>query len=146
VTVTATAPQRPGVASRRVGYAVAVLVNAALLYAANGWPGWDAVPFLTGDMRLVMGVVNASIVVSLAVNVVCLLRDPPWVKGLGDMLTLIVGIVALVRLWEVFPFDFGDGSFDWSLVAHLGLGIAVVGSAIGVVAAFASFVRAVAAR
>lgn len=130
------APERPPVVARRVGYVVAVLVNAALLYAANGWPGWGAVPFLTGDTRLVMGLVNASIVVNLAANLVYLARDPSWLKALGDVVTTTVGIVALVRIWQVFPFDFASSSVDWELIVHIVLGVGIVGSAIGIVVAF----------
>jgi len=84
--------------------------------------------------------------VNLAANVVYLVRDPSWLKALGDMLTTTVGIVALLRIWQVFPFDFGGSSFDWTLVVRIVLGIAIVGSAIGIVAAFVSFVRSVATR
>ena len=64
MTVTASR-RRPPVAARRAGYVVSVLVNIALLYVVNGWPGWEAVPFLTQDTQQVMGLVNASIVASL---------------------------------------------------------------------------------
>jgi hypothetical protein len=137
-----TTPQRrPAAATRKAGYAVAVLVNAVLLYAVNVWPGWEEVPFLTGDFSRVVGLVNASIVVSLLANVVYLARDPRWLRSLGDVATTAVGLVALLRLWRVFPFDFGDSSFDWSLAVHILLGVAIVGSAIGIVVGLVSFVR-----
>jgi hypothetical protein len=138
-----TETRRPAAATRRVGYAVAVVVNAGLLYAVNVWPGWDEVPFLTGDFSLVVGLVNASILVSLVANAVYLVRDPRWLRSLGDAATTAVGLVALLRLWRVFPFDFGDSSFDWALAAHLLLGVAIVGSVIGIVAGLAGFVRSV---
>ena len=140
----ATVRGRPGVAARRVGYAVAVLVNATLLLAVNGWPGWEAVPFLTAETTLVLGLVNASILVSLAANALYLMHDPPWLRALGDVVTTSVGLAALVRIWQVFPLDFGDSSFDWALVAHLLLGVAIVGSVIGVLVGLTSFVRDVA--
>jgi hypothetical protein len=133
--------ERPAVGTRRVGYAAAVLVNAALLFAVNGWPGWEAVPFLTDDTTLVLGLVNASILVSLAANAVYLLHDPPWLRALGDVATTSVGLAAVVRIWQVFPFDFGDSTFDWPLVAHLLLGVAIVGSVIGILVGLTSFVR-----
>ncbi|MGH3334112.1 MAG: hypothetical protein ACRDPJ_22685 [Nocardioidaceae bacterium] len=142
----AQARKRPSAASRRFGYVVAVLVDAVLLYAANVWPGWEAVPVLTGETRLVMGLVNASIVVSLTANVVYLVRDPPWLKAMGDLLTTAVGFVALLRIWRVFPFDFGDTTFDWTLVVRIVLVVAIVGSAIGIVAAFVAFVKGAAVR
>ncbi len=132
---------RPSVAARRTGYAVSVGVNAVLLFAANVWPGWEVVPFLTPDTSLVIGLVNASIVVSLAANVFYLVRDDPWVKALGDLSTTTVGLVALIRIWQVFPFDFGDTSFDWALVFRVLLGVAIFGSAVGILAALVRFVR-----
>jgi hypothetical protein len=131
--------RRPSRASRRFGYVVSVLVNAAMLLAVNVWPGWEAVPFLTADTSRVVGVVNATIVVNLVVNVLLLWRDPPWLKALGDAVTTAVGLVAVVRLWQVFPFDLAEG---WTTVVRVLLGVAVVGSAIGIVAALVSLVRA----
>jgi hypothetical protein len=140
---TATERKRPPVATRRVGYVVAVLVNAALLYAANVWPGWETVPFLTEDTSQVMPMVNASITVSLAANVVYLLRDPRWLRALGDVVTTAVGLAAVLQLWQVFPFDFDDDGFDWALAVHVLLGIAIVGSVIGIVAGLVTFFRGI---
>lgn len=136
-----TEKRRPGVATRRVGYVAAVVVNAFLLYAVNVWPGWDELPFLTEDTPDVLGLVNASMLVSVAANAVYLVHDPPWLRALGDVVTTSVGLAALVRIWQVFPLDFGDSTFDWALVVHILLGVAVVGSVIGIVAALASLVR-----
>jgi hypothetical protein len=140
MTLTA-APRRPTVSAGRFGYVIGILINAALLYAANVWPGWEAVPFLTEATVLVIGLVNASILVNLAANLVYLMTDPPWLKALGTMLTTAVGILAMVRIWQVFPFDFDGASFDWSLVVRILLGLGIVGGAIGIIAAFVSFVR-----
>jgi len=141
MTLTETASKRPAVGDRRVGYVVAVLVNAAVLYAVNVWPGWQALPFLTEDMRLVLGLVNASMLVSIVANMV--VADPRWLKALGDIVTTAVGIAALVRMWQVFPFDFSGSSFDWALVVRVAMGVAIGGSAIALVVAFVSFVKSV---
>ncbi|MGZ4494658.1 MAG: hypothetical protein ACXVWU_08165 [Nocardioides sp.] len=137
------APRKPGLAARRTGYVIAAAINALVLYAANVWPGWEAVPFLTPDTRLVMGLVNASVLVGLVANLVYLVRDPRWLKALGDVLTTTVGLLAMVRIWRVFPFDFGGASFDWALVVHWVLAVGIVGSAIGILVAAVSFVKAV---
>jgi len=143
MTLTETASKRPAVGDRRVGYVVAVLVNAAVLYAVNVWPGWQALPFLTEDMRLVLGLVNASMLVSIVANMVSFVADPRWLKALGDIVTTAVGIAALVRMWQVFPFDFSGSSFDWALVVRVAMGVAIGGSAIALVVAFVSFVKSV---
>jgi hypothetical protein len=142
MTLTA-APKRPSAATRRGGYVVAVLVNGAFLVAVNGWPGWEAVPFLTQDTAHVTGPVNASIIVNLVANVLYVLHDPRWFKALGDVITTAVGILAMLRIWAVVPFDFGDSSFDWALLAHIMLVVGVVGSVIGIVAALGTFVKSV---
>jgi hypothetical protein len=50
------APTRgPRPAGRRVGYLVAVVVNAALLFVLNGHPGWQEVLFLTSATSQVLG-------------------------------------------------------------------------------------------
>lgn len=141
----ATGRRRPPTATRRVGYAVAVLVNAALLYAANVWPGWETIPFLTEDTERVIRLVNASIMVGLAANIVYLVRDPRWLKALGDVVTTTVGLAALVRIWQVFPFDLDSSGFDWPLAVRILLGIAIVGSVIGILAGLTTFVRIVTA-
>ena len=123
--------KRRGRAARRFGYAVAVLVNVAILVLVNRWPGWDAVPFLTGDTEQVLGIVNASIIAGVVANVLFLFADPPWFKALGDIVTTAVGLAAAVRLWQVFPFDFGAGS-AWDTVARVLLVIAIVGSVLGI--------------
>lgn len=141
----ATGRRRPPTATRRVGYAVAVLINAALLCAANVWPGWETIPFLTEDVERVIGLVNASILVSLAANIVYLVRDPRWLKALGDVVTTAVGLAALVTIWQVFPFDFDGGGFDWPLAVRILLGIGIVGSVIGILAGLTAFVRSMTA-
>ena len=145
--MTLTAPtHRPTPTTRRFGYLVAVLINAVLLYAANVSPGWEAVPFLTADTVLVMGLVNASIIVSLAANAAYLITDPPWFKDLGTVLTSAVGFVATARIWKVFPFDFTGSAVDWTVVVRIMLVLGLVGSAIGVITGFVAVVRSVATR
>jgi hypothetical protein len=142
MTLTA-APKRPAVAARRAGYVVAVLINAVILYAVNVWPGWQALPFLTEDVALVLGLVNASIVVHLVANIVYGVADPRWLKALGDLLTTTVGLAALLQVWQVFPFGFPSSSIDWVLVARVALGVAIGGSAIAIVVALVSFLKSI---
>lgn len=136
---------RPSLAARRSGYAIAALVNAALLYGLNDWPGWDRLSFLTGETEQVLTVVNISILVGLVVNGLYLVHDPRWFRGFGDAVTAAASLVAMVRIWDVFPFDFSGRSFDWDLVVRVLLVVGIVGTAIGIVTGLVSFVRHLAA-
>lgn len=133
--------RRPPVAARRTGYLVSVAVNAVLLYLVNRRPGWDALPFLTRDTELVLGLVNASLVAGVVANLVYVLADPPRVRALGDLVTTSIGLVAMVRIWQVFPFSFDEDGFPWETVFRVALVVGIVGSAIAIVVALVSLVR-----
>jgi hypothetical protein len=144
--MTVNAPaRRPAVAARRAGYVVAVALTAAFWFLLNVSPGWQIVPFLTDDAARVITLVNLSLGVGIVANLVYLVYDPPWFKSLGDLVTTAVGLAVLVRLWQVFPFAF-TGSFDWSLVAHVTLIVAIAGSIVGIVVNLVGFLRGVARR
>ena len=134
---------RKSVRARRFGYLVAVLVNAAMLYAVNRWPGWQEVPFLTADTALVIELVNATIVVNLVANLVYIARDPRWLKAIGDVATTAVGLATMIRIWKVFPLDVSDRA---ELLIRALLVVGIVGSAIGIVAAILRFGRALSSR
>ena len=125
--------RRPSLATRRTGYVFAILFNAAVLYAIHSWPGWQEVPFLTSETRQVLGWVTASLIAGLGANVVYLLADPPWLKSLGDLTITGIGLAAIIRVWQVFPFDFADTSFDWTLLVRIMLAIAFFGSILAMI-------------
>ena len=119
---------------RRVGYVVAIGVNAAMLYVANHLLAWEWPPFLTSDFDLLLPIVNVSIVASIVVNVAYLLFDARWFKHLTQAVIAAIGVVVLVRTWQVFPFDFTPYDFDWELLTRAFLVIALVGTSIGLIA------------
>jgi hypothetical protein len=134
-------PRRPSVATRRAGYVVTAVCDATLLYLLNVWPGWQAVSFLTEDTGQVLGLVNLSLAAGLVANLVYLARDAPVVKSLGDLVTTGIGLAVLVRVWQVFPFDFAGWSVDWSGLVRVVLGVGIVGSVIGIAVQVASLLR-----
>lgn len=121
---------------------MAVAVNALLLYLLNRSPGWQAVPFLTDAMSRAIGVVNLSITAGLVANLVYLVWDPAWLKALGDLTTTCAGLLAMLRIWQVWPFDFPAES-PWNVLAHVALGLGLVGGVIGIVESTLRYVRAV---
>lgn len=131
MTGTITARRTRSVAQRRAGYCASIVVNGVLLYLINVAPGWRIVPFLTSDFSSVLPWINASMVLSIVTGAVCLVIDAPIVKGIGDLLTQCVGLVALVQLWRVFPFE--TGSNAWPVVFRVVLAVGIVGTVIGVI-------------
>ena len=58
--------------ARRAGYLPAAGFSAVLLFVLHGWPGWQAIQFLTGDTGQVLWLVSLSLAAGIAVNVVYL--------------------------------------------------------------------------
>lgn len=132
--------RRPSAPDRRVGYMIAVGINAVLLWLIHGWPGWDVLPFLTADTPRVLGLIDASLVAGIAVNVVQVAWDPRWLTTVGALVTTAFGLAAMVRVLQVFPFAFGPG-FDWALVARILLILGIAGTVIALLVNVVSLFR-----
>jgi hypothetical protein len=69
---------------------------------------------------------------------------PRWFVFLGDAASTAIGTAALVRIWQVYPFEFATEPVDWALVARVVLVVAFVGSLIGIGVALVRMLHAVA--
>ncbi|MGZ4626321.1 MAG: hypothetical protein ACXV3S_08555 [Kineosporiaceae bacterium] len=135
--------KRPSVATRRAGYAIAVVVNVALLWAVNVWPGWEAMPFLTDETPQILGLVNAAFVLAIVLNLLYLVRDPLWLTTVGTLATTALGTAVTARALAVFPFDLSGA---WTTVVRVLLVVGLAGTAIAFVVALVSLVRLLAGR
>ncbi len=88
-----------------------------------------------------IGYVVAILVVGIVLNALYIAADPPRLRALGDIVTMTVGIAVLARIWQVFPFDFGDAPSPWDTVVRVLVALGIVGSAIGIVVALVTLVR-----
>ncbi|SFN90878.1 hypothetical protein [Mycetocola miduiensis] len=134
---------RNGSFRRRIGFSAAIVVNAVLLGLVNGWPGWRAVPILTGEADSVVLVFNLALVVGILVNTVNMIADIRWVRAVGEIITSAVALVFLTQLLRVFPFSFSDGSVDWAFVIRTVLWFAVAGCVISILVSGVIVVREV---
>jgi hypothetical protein len=138
----ATAPsRRTPQSARRIGYLAAAAILAVMMFLLNVAPGWSVVPFLTAETDQVLLLVNASLGAGLVANLTYLLYDPVWVKALGEVITALISIVALARIWDVFPFDFRDYSYNWAWVARMAIAFVILGSVIAIVTNLIRLVR-----
>jgi hypothetical protein len=119
--------------ARIFGYLVAGVIQFVLIWAVNVTPGWRAVPFLTEDAGALLGLVNLSLFAGLVVNVGYVLYDAPWVRRVGEAATTGISLVVMVRLLQIFPFDFSGGWSGWPSVARVLLVLGIVGCGIAIV-------------
>ena len=130
-----------GAVGRRVGYTVGIVVNTALLYAVNVWPGWRSIAFVTEDAEQLLTLLIASLVAGIIANLIYLVFDRTWVKALGDLITVGISLALLVRTWLVFPFAFVDASVDWVLIIRVVLAVSIGGCVIALVVQLVVLVR-----
>ena len=126
-------PSGASLVARKVGYFVAVIVNVIMFILVNATPGWRVLPFLTEDFVSLLWLVNLSIFASVIINVAYLGYDGAWFKSVGQIGVTAIGLVAAIRTWQVFPFDFTPYDGPWETLTRLTLAIAIFGSIVGIV-------------
>jgi hypothetical protein len=117
---------------RRIGYGIAVVINLVMLVVVQNVVEWGWPPFLTGEFADVVPWISASLLVSIAANLIYQFNDSPAVKSTGQILVNLVSIAVSYVVLQVFPFDFSSYAFNWAPIARIVLILAIVGSGIGV--------------
>lgn len=119
-------------AARKFGYLVAAMVNVIMLVLVNATPGWQVLPFLTEDFVSMLWLVNLSMFAGATVNVAYLAYDPAWFTSVCQIVVTVIGLVAAIRMWQLFPFDFSPYEFPWDTLTRVFLVIAIVGSIVSI--------------
>lgn len=130
--ITGTRRQRSR-ATRAAGYTIAAVVNSALLYVLNVFPGWEAVPFATTRAAEVVPLLNAALTIGIVGNLLNVLADRRWVRALTEIVSSIVSLAFIIATWTVFPFSFDETSVSWGLITRVVLGFAAAGCVISVI-------------
>ena len=147
MTLTQHAPPRMRVtdAAKRIGYAIAAVANAVLLYVVNNLLAWEVPTFLTEDFERVLPVLNVSIVASMVVNLMYIAYDAAWFKALGQVVLSAFALVVAMRTLAVFPFDFTPYDYNWEAVARGCLILVTIAIVIGLIAETVKLVAKLAA-
>jgi hypothetical protein len=126
---------------RKIGYGIAIACNVALLVILNNVLDWGWFPWLTADLNRALPILNASLIASTVANAVYLFYEPPAFKAMAELCLLAISLAATVRLWRLFPFDFSAYDFAWGTLVRWLLGVALVGTCIGIVVQLVQLTR-----
>lgn len=126
---------------RRVGYTIGIVINSALLYVINVWPGWQSLTFVTEDAEQLLPLLNASLTVGIIASAIYIVVDRTWVKALGDLITVGISVALLVSIWRVFPFAFNDPAIDWATIIRVALAVSIFGCVVALVVQLVVLVR-----
>ena len=118
-------------AGRRLGYALAVIINLVMLIVVQNILEWGWLDFLTVEFAEVVPWISLSLAASVLVNLVYQVNDGPLVKSSGQLSSNLISIFVTFHVFQVFPFDFSSYDFNWGIVARIVLILAMVGAGIG---------------
>jgi hypothetical protein len=125
--------RRPSKGTRRFGYAVAIVVEVALLVVVNNLVEWDIAPFITEGFNNLVPYINVSLVASMVVNIAYFAFDPRWFRSLTQAILNVISLVVIVQTYRIFPFDFSGSDFNWTALTRTVLVVLMVLVGIGIV-------------
>ena len=125
----------------RIGYAIAVVGNLALLFVANNLLAWGWFPFLTDDFEQLLPIVNLSLIVGAIVNAALVLYNAQWFRSIGQIVQNVFGLFFVVSTLKVFPFDFSPYRINWTTITRIVLIMLAVLVGIGTIAEFVKMIR-----
>ena len=127
-------PLTPRRGVRITDNSIAILVNAALLYAAHRVLVWG-VPFITPRWTEVLPAFDRSLLVTIATHLLLIRYDPRWFRARCNVLRTAFALQVGYLAWQVFPFDLGAPSVNVAaraliLLSLVAMTIALVVSAV----------------
>jgi hypothetical protein len=132
---------RPPRGARRFGYSVAIAVNVALIVLVVNLVEWELASFLTDDFSRVEGLIVFSLAASVVANAAYLAYDPRWFRAIAQAGLNLISLIVMIRVLQVFPFEFATYDVDWGVLIRIGLWIGIIGSFAGTVAEIVRFAR-----
>ncbi len=118
---------------RKLGYAIAIGLNLVGLIIVNNILDWGWPAFITGDFAEVVPWLNIAMTTGIVLNILYMARDDRLMKSGGQVVSNLLSLYVTYRVLTVYPFDFGAYEFNWDLIAHFVLILALIGSGIGVI-------------
>lgn len=113
---------------RRAGYLAAIIINIILIFVFNNLLNWG-VPFLTSRYSGVIWAIDLSLGASIIANILYLIFDYAWLRHLGQLILLPIGIFATFMILTIFPFTFAGES--WAFWVRVALIVIMAASGIG---------------
>ena len=134
-------PEELAEAGRRFGYGVAIAINLLLIWFVGNLMEWELVAFLTQEFADLVPLIQFSLWVTVAANVVYMMNDRSFSTRAARLVVDIVNLYVTFRIFDVFPFDFSAHTFNWDFVFRAVLVIALIGTAIGAIVHLGQLMR-----
>jgi len=105
-------------AGRIAGYSATIFWNVILLvffsffYQYIAWYHMEpdgsitGLPMLTSDYFTWLPILVTALVISVAANILLIIYDRYWLREIVQIILTVIGVVVVVNLVSIFPFDF----------------------------------------
>ncbi len=127
--------------ARRIGYGLTIAINAVMLVIVSNVREWDWFPWLTAELENVVWIISLSLIAAIAVNALYLVYDPPGFKRAAELVLLTISLMVMIRLLQVFPFDFSAYSFGWGTLTRWILWVVVFAIGLSIVVQVVQLLR-----
>lgn len=138
-------PERWSPAGRRVGYAVAVVVNLVLIYVVTHLLEWGWFSFLTDEFEDIVPILIVSLIVGATANLLWIFYDARWFKAGGQIVDNVTSLLVVIATLKVFPFDFSAYRINWDTITRVALVFIAFALVMATIAEFVKMIRAFAA-
>jgi len=118
----------------KVEYVINALVNLAMIYIVGKLSGWFH--FFTSDFSKVLTLFYISYGITTLFYVIFLFYDKPLFKSIVKVVMNFISIVVLIRLLNVFPFDFSMLGKTFETIFKFVMILSIFGIIIGTVTEF----------
>ena len=88
--------------AKQIGFAIAIAINLILAWIVANILEWDWLNFLTDDFAEVETIMIISLLIGAFANLLYLIYDSRALRLLGDVVTGVVGLFVIVRLFMPF--------------------------------------------
>jgi hypothetical protein len=120
---------------------VSAAINGFVLWIVGHLLAWGWPPFLTPAFDDLLPYLQVSLVATIVVDLLWAWRDPAWWRHTAQIGLNLIGLVVVVRSWQIFPLDLSDHWWGWETFARVLLGVAFVGLIAATVAEIVELAR-----
>lgn len=111
----------------KADHLAAVFSNLIVLWIINNVQGWN-LSFVTDAYPAVLWVLNVAVVAQILGNGALVIYGSRWLHHLVNLVLHVLGVLSLIVLYVIYPFDFGayNGVIEW--LARIGLIVGILAS------------------
>lgn len=125
----------------QIGYGTAIAISLVLIYIVQNLGEWGWFSFLTEEFGEVVPWIAFSLVAGALAYVAYILYDSQVLRWAGEIVTNVITVVVVWKVFTVFPFDFTGYEFPWNTLTRFILILAMAGASIGAAVNFSKIIN-----